>query len=168
MQPGGSFDPQNIPFNPAGFNCQPGKNSGEQGTGSPGMFAAGYKAYKIKDCSDGTSNTFLVGEQLPAISLHQMLFHSHQIVGSNYFPPNYHLTYPNAIYNGKTQTGIQNQANYPFGTATDAANGFKSEHKGGVNMAMVDGSARFISDTIDYRTWIFLGARADGNTVQVP
>ena len=98
VQPSGSCT-NNIPWTglPAGFNCQPGKNSGEQGTGSPGMFAAGYKAYKIKDCSDGTSNVFLMGEQLPAISLHQMLFHSHQIVGTNYFPPNYHLLWPGAL-----------------------------------------------------------------------
>ena len=81
VTPAGAPDPQNIAFNPAGFNSQPGINCGEQGTGSPGMFAAGYVAYRIRDCTDGTSKTFLLGEQLPAISLHQMMFHSHQIVG---------------------------------------------------------------------------------------
>ena len=168
VTPAGAPDPQNIAFNPAGFNSQPGINCGEQGTGSPGMFAAGYVAYRIRDCTDGTSKTFLLGEQLPAISLHQMMFHSHQIVGTVYYPPNYHLIWPNATYNGMPTTGIRNQANYPFNNSTDAHSGFKSEHKGGLNMAMVDGSARFISDSIDYRIWIFLGARADGKTVQVP
>jgi prepilin-type N-terminal cleavage/methylation domain-containing protein/prepilin-type processing-associated H-X9-DG protein len=168
VQPAGSNDPQGIAFDPPGFNCQPGKNGGEQGTGSPGMFAAGYKAYRIKDCSDGTSNTFLLGEQLPAISLHHMMFHSHQIVGSVYYPPNYHIIWPNAVYNGMPTRGIRNQADYPFNNSTDASSGFKSEHRGGLNMAMVDGSARFIADSIDYRVWVFLGARADGRTVQLP
>ena len=91
VTPAGAPDPQNIAFNPSLFNSQPGINCGEQGTGSPGMFAAGYVAYRIRDCTDGTSKTFLLGEQLPAISLHQMMFHSHQIVGTVYYPPNYHL-----------------------------------------------------------------------------
>jgi len=168
VQPAGSNDPQGIAFDPPGFNCQPGRNGGEQGTGSPGMFAAGFKAYRIKDCSDGTSNTFLIGEQLPAISLHHMMFHSHQIVGSVYYPPNYHVIWPNAVYNGMPTRGIRNQADYPFNNSTDASSGFKSEHRGGLNMAMVDGSARFIADSIDYRVWVFLGARADGRTVQLP
>ena len=168
VQPASGNDPQGIAFDPPGFNCQPGKNGGEQGTGSPGMFAAGYKAYRIKDCSDGTSNTFLLGEQLPAISLHHMMFHSHQIVGSVYYPPNYHIIWPNAVYNGMPTRGIRNQADYPFNNSTDASSGFKSEHRGGLNMGMVDGSARFIADLIDYRVWVFLGACADGRTVQLP
>jgi prepilin-type N-terminal cleavage/methylation domain-containing protein/prepilin-type processing-associated H-X9-DG protein len=172
VQPGSSSsnpNPLNIAFNPPNFNCQPGVNAGQLDGGSPGMFAAGWIHYRIRDCSDGTSNTFLLGEQLPAISLHQMMFHSHKIVGSNYYPPNYHNIWPGAILNGMpTGGGIQNQANYPFTNSTDADIGFKSEHRGGLNMAMVDGSARFISDTIDYRVWVFLGARADGRTIQLP
>ena len=44
----------------------------------------------------------------------------------------------------------------------------RSKHPGGVNMAMADGSVHFASQTIDLTTWQNLGARNDGNPVQVP
>ncbi|HTQ37868.1 MAG TPA: DUF1559 domain-containing protein [Pirellulales bacterium] len=177
--PGGSAPAPNpwayrFPIPPAGQqpeNCQNGINEGEEKGGTPGMFAAGYGvAYRIKDCTDGTSSTFLLGEQLPAISLHQMLFHSHLNIGTEYYPPNYNEIFPGAMHNGVATTGIQNQANYfsGTGTTTDAGPGYKSEHKGGVNMGMVDGSARFITDTIDYKLWVYLGDRKDGQGIEIP
>jgi prepilin-type N-terminal cleavage/methylation domain-containing protein len=56
-----------------------------------------------------------------------------------------------------------------FGYACDR-NGIvppRSYHPGGVVAAMGDASVRFISDTINLRTWQYVGARADGNTVQL-
>lgn len=142
---------------PDGRNCQPGENSGFRSTGAPGMFSGGRVAYRIKDCTDGTSHTFLMGEQLPAISVHQMLFHSHAAVGSTYFPPNYHHI-----------QGIKNVPNhFADPNAFDTETGFKSEHAGGMQMGMADGSVQFVTDTIDYRTWVFLGARADGEATNL-
>ena len=46
--------------------------------------------------------------------------------------------------------------------------GYKSDHSGGLNMAMADGSVTFINETINYRVWVFLGSRSDGQPVQVP
>jgi prepilin-type N-terminal cleavage/methylation domain-containing protein/prepilin-type processing-associated H-X9-DG protein len=40
-----------------------------------------------------------------------------------------------------------------------------SNHPGGVNMAMSDGSVRFIKDTIDMNTWWGLGTRAGGEII---
>ena len=39
-----------------------------------------------------------------------------------------------------------------------------SNHEGGVNLALVDGSVRFISDTISSEVWWALGSRDDGRT----
>ena len=47
------------------------------------------------------------------------------------------------------------------GTATTAS----SRHPGGVNLALVDGSVRFVSDSIDRATWWALGSKADGDIV---
>jgi prepilin-type processing-associated H-X9-DG protein len=44
----------------------------------------------------------------------------------------------------------------------------RSWHPGGVNAALCDGSVTFISDTIDHNTFMWLGAREDGNAVAVP
>ncbi len=40
-------------------------------------------------------------------------------------------------------------------------NGYKSEHQGGLQLVLGDGSVRFISDNINYNTWVFLGDRED-------
>ncbi|MEL7497315.1 MAG: DUF1559 domain-containing protein [Planctomycetota bacterium] len=39
-----------------------------------------------------------------------------------------------------------------------------SQHPGGVNLALVDGSVRFISDTVSQEIWWALGSRDDGRT----
>jgi prepilin-type N-terminal cleavage/methylation domain-containing protein len=141
--------------------CADGRQSGWRGTGSPGMFAAGWGiAYGIKDCTDGTSHTFLAGEQLPAIALHQMLFHCRLNIGSTNYPPNYHL--------------IQGIINQPDAFDTDPNlgnienNGFKSQHSGGLHMAMADASTHFVGDSIDYYVWALIGARADGESHSLP
>jgi prepilin-type processing-associated H-X9-DG protein len=46
--------------------------------------------------------------------------------------------------------------------------GYKSNHPGGANVAMVDGSARFLNENIDMRTYQFLGCRDDGMAVSAP
>ena len=43
--------------------------------------------------------------------------------------------------------------------------GFKSNHPGGVSFALTDGSVRFVSETIDHRTYQYLGCRHDGQAV---
>jgi prepilin-type processing-associated H-X9-DG protein len=40
-----------------------------------------------------------------------------------------------------------------------------SNHSGGVNVLMADGSSRFIKNTISPLTWMQLGTRANGETI---
>ena len=42
--------------------------------------------------------------------------------------------------------------------------GARSQHGGGVNVALADGSVRFVRDTIEFATWQALGTRAGGET----
>jgi len=44
----------------------------------------------------------------------------------------------------------------------------RSRHPGGVNAALVDGSVRFISETINLATYQGLGSRANGESVSAP
>jgi prepilin-type processing-associated H-X9-DG protein len=43
--------------------------------------------------------------------------------------------------------------------------GFKSNHRGGTQFAMADGSVRFLRETISMRTYQYLGCRHDGQPV---
>ena len=70
-------------------------------------------------------------------------------------PPNWR--YPNCQTNG---TGFASDANGVY-TA-------RSRHTGGVQCAVGDGSVRFVSDSIDLKTWQFFGGRDDGNTIELP
>ena len=68
-----------------------------------------------------------------------------------------------------------NDKQYPFGSCQmgcdgcgiNVANtiGAQSQHPGGVNVAMADGSVKFIKDTIARRTWFALGTRAGGEVI---
>jgi prepilin-type processing-associated H-X9-DG protein len=40
-----------------------------------------------------------------------------------------------------------------------------SNHSGGVNMALADGSVRFMKDSVDLRTWWGLGTRNGGEVL---
>jgi len=48
------------------------------------------------------------------------------------------------------------------------AHAARSFHPGGVQAALADGSAHFISETIDWATWRWIGNKADGHAVQIP
>jgi prepilin-type N-terminal cleavage/methylation domain-containing protein/prepilin-type processing-associated H-X9-DG protein len=133
---------------------------------TPGMFAAGYTyPIGIRNCTDGTSKTFLIGEHLPNRSLHSMLWNSAYIAISTNQPPNYWQLRPDCPNSPVNTSPLSTN---PSSHCQVAMLGFGSTHPGGVHMSMVDGSVHFIADEIDYRTWVFLGNRADGENVTFP
>jgi len=46
--------------------------------------------------------------------------------------------------------------------------GFKSNHAIGVNFARVDGSVQFVNQSLDMRTYQYLGCRHDGMSATFP
>lgn len=44
----------------------------------------------------------------------------------------------------------------------------RSKHTGGVNLALADGSVRFMTDSVDTLIWRGLGTRAGGEVLQIP
>jgi len=123
---------------------------------APGMFNGGYLSRKFAECTDGTSNTFLIGETLPIYSTLHMYFASHMQIGSTNPPPNYQKIYSTTCPKSR-DTRIPNCYGY--------MGGFMSQHPGGVNMVLADASVHFISETIDYNTWCYLGDRQDGQPI---
>jgi prepilin-type N-terminal cleavage/methylation domain-containing protein/prepilin-type processing-associated H-X9-DG protein len=130
---------------------------------TPGMFAGGPLAVSLDHCRDGSSQTLLVGEQLPAYANMQMYFAGCKNVGSTNPPLNYHRVYPGCpkVFD-KSPTRWQ-------GECYAHMSGFKSEHAGGVvNVAMADGSVHALSEMIDYTTLQYLGDKNDRQTVSWP
>ncbi len=95
---------------------------------------------KLKDVSDGTSNTFLVGEDLPEYNRHSAAFYSNSSWSSCNIPPNNLIGFDPAVLDLDAWWDQQ---------------GFRSRHPGGLQFALVDGSVRFISEDTNnelYRT----------------
>ncbi len=125
-----------------------------------GAFARGVTNFQMpRDFQDGTSNTILMGEAKP----HHIEFGS---IWAQNVPTSAFYLKPNSVLlrnlELNTNAGL-NGTSISFGWQN--AIGHASYHKGGVQFALVDGSVRFISENVDYRTYCFLGDRIDGNPV---
>jgi prepilin-type N-terminal cleavage/methylation domain-containing protein/prepilin-type processing-associated H-X9-DG protein len=137
---------------------------------------------RIRDVTDGTSNTLFIGETLPEFCEFQRYIGvngtgwpegGNSITqGQTIQPINYRIEKSDApAFNQSCATGAplcptgngaRCQANWAVTW------GFKSNHPGGANFAFVDGSVHFIRDSIDMRTYQYLGHRADNQPVQLP
>ena len=53
-------------------------------------------------------------------------------------------------------------------SAVGAYVGARSRHPGGVNVALADGSVRFVTDYVDVATWRAMGTRAGGEVITLP
>ena len=53
-------------------------------------------------------------------------------------------------------------------TETDAFALARSQHTGGVNVGLADGSVRFVTNSIDPNAWLRLGTRNGGEVVTLP
>ncbi|HEY4262793.1 MAG TPA: DUF1559 domain-containing protein [Schlesneria sp.] len=115
----------------------------------------------MRDITDGTSNTFLIGEKW-----------TDPTVASNVSPA---ATDSNTSDNAYWQWGnygcrlVKYQMNTNLSTIGvaygDTSANFGSQHIGGCHFAFCDGSVRFISQNIDMNTYHNLGNRADGLSV---
>ena len=134
-----------------------------------GMLAPN-EAVKIAKCIDGTSNTMLVAEQSALVAgLHR---------SSNYYGGWFGTRHPNTVTSGACgdlwQTGTT-CVRFPPNSqivqtgATEAMyrnnTVINSQHTGGVQVALTDGSVRFISENVDFLTWKKLACRTDGEVI---
>jgi prepilin-type processing-associated H-X9-DG protein len=128
------------------------------------------KPFNFAACTDGTSNTIVLGETL-------VNKHSYILCGdprgvwtcdggftlhSPTVPLNYPIMSQDQAPNFCTPDPRLNLYNLP------TSMGFKSNHAQGVNFAMLDGSVRFINQNIDQITLIKLCVRNDGEAVNLP
>jgi prepilin-type N-terminal cleavage/methylation domain-containing protein/prepilin-type processing-associated H-X9-DG protein len=112
--------------------------------------------------SDGTSNTIMVGECIPAE-------HDHLQSGQwwDYNQGAAHCTTIIPI-NTKTASNGSCTASPYYWSSWNLSWGFKSNHTNGANFLFGDGAVRFLSQSIDHGTYQKLGCRNDGMTVNLP
>ena len=129
---------------------------------------------KVRDITDGTSNTIVVGERS----------HQHQFVGSTSSisaDSTWYAAIPGAtrpagmmmasmtegqasLVLGHVGQGGMMTMHHPPNTTNHIAN-FSSKHEGGAHFLLGDGAVRFLSENMNYDTFRFLGTIRDGNVI---
>jgi len=109
------------------------------------------KSAKFRDITDGTANTFLVGEGVGAMCITQNW--GTQAFGTTSHPPNF------------MNRSLQDNLPTPGNPRWDESIGFRSYHPGGCQFTLSDASVKFISETIDGPTYRALGSRAGGEVL---
>ena len=106
---------------------------------------------KLHEVTDGTSNTFLIGETSP-IDGNSPAWSS---------DGDWAITAIELNWNAETSGACTNAGARECWTRY---RGFRSNHPGGANFAMVDGSVNFIQEAIDPLTYRALSTRSRGET----
>jgi len=141
-----------------------GSNTTSQfSTSSNGVFFENSKIM-FRDITDGTSNTFLVGERDGSDGKANSPRRAANWAGNynaSWFDQNMGVCVGSDVSGGRWMLNTPDVT----GTEEDAWESFGSLHKGGAHFVLADGAVRFISENIDGRTYENLAARADGEVL---
>lgn len=132
-----------------------------------GPFAIRGQQFDVGEILDGLSSTIFFGEIRPEYSGYALSgWVWNDMDGFTYTSiPINHRSYEQTAYGG-TSGNCDQSCTSRFSYA--AAYGYKSCHPGGANFLLGDGSVRYFSETIDMKTYQYLGDRRDRQEVSIP
>jgi hypothetical protein len=104
---------------------------------------------KLAYITDGTSNTLMVGEDVPSQNFHSAAFYSNGDYCSCHGPPNFFLKPPTVGNWWNVMT-------------------FRSKHPGIVQFAVADGSVRSIQQNITYDIYRYACTKQGAEGTQIP
>jgi prepilin-type N-terminal cleavage/methylation domain-containing protein/prepilin-type processing-associated H-X9-DG protein len=152
-----------------GYNCRGTQLGDPSNTALPVQASAGDGIFwredwgvSITQITDGTSNTFMIGEQIQMVTLWNEWVEANASVGSTALPLNYigpGLAIRQGVGSVVLATGASDVGDWPHWYS------FRSMHPGGGNFAMCDGSVKFIKQSINMPTYQALSTRAFGEIV---
>jgi prepilin-type N-terminal cleavage/methylation domain-containing protein len=177
---GTSGSPTNkVPFTSVATNgcCDSG---GDGVTSASGLMYANSSA-NMKDCTDGTSNTFLVHEESDHLRDANGIKVTGQFGAITSQGPhgwtmgtgnaNVGLAYGDRIFNCSTiryninQRGMSNSGTAGTGENAGSNIPMSSQHVGGAHALLADGSVRFLSQNMSINTLLRLAVASDNDTI---
>jgi len=118
---------------------------------------------RMADVTDGLSNTYAIGEALPELSSHTFWYGMNASIANSTTPLNQYLK----VYRATTPRSNYFGDGTVFAPVWDWINNysFASNHTGGGQFTMGDGSVRFVSENIDLRVYRNTGSMNGGEVV---
>lgn len=107
---------------------------------------------RLRDITDGTTNTFAVGETIVGWTKWAWWYSNNATIGNCATPLN--------LLHDDDRDPIGNIHDWTYSC------GFMSRHPGGANFAMVDGSVRFVSEEVNLSTYRALATIQGGEVVE--
>jgi len=142
-------------------------NDGQEAHGNtsdPGRISGPFSrvgfAANFAQIPDGTSNTIMAGEVMPERHCTDHGWHGGFSANNNWYATTAPINYRTCSNRPNRVPGVCGQDN-----SWSTSRGFRSDHIGGAQFVLCDGSVRFLSENIDYATYQRLGSRRDGQPV---
>lgn len=113
--------------------------------------------------TDGMSNTFLIGEDVPAFNPHPAWAFGSHAISTCALPPNVNRSAKWGLFDASTVLPAANSSAWQ--TLWQNVMGFHSRHPAGLSFANADASVVFISDDIALNVYRALSTKAGAETV---